>query len=99
MLRGLFCASHRDALDGALLGYYFMLETRHAEKHSRKEARRAPSRSRSRKSLRRRKDAAQARAAPLPVNPRIKPRPAESGAAVRDPHPPEAAAAPQADVR
>ena len=38
--RSLLCADHRDAIDGALLGYYFMLETRHAEKYQREKARR-----------------------------------------------------------
>jgi len=98
--RRLFCAFHRDALDGALLGYYFMLETRHAEKQQREKAPGARKiRRRRKKGLRRKKGAAETSAASLPDDPRSKARPAHSGAAVREPHPPEAAAAPPADVR
>jgi hypothetical protein len=51
---GRFCARHRESLEGALLGYYFMFEARHAEKEQREKARAAKIQARRRRTIRKR---------------------------------------------
>jgi hypothetical protein len=89
-----FCARHREALEGALLGYYYVFESRHAEKEQRDKAISARIRlRRKRKAVRRKARAARARQKAPQQTPR-KAAPAEIGAVACTPRLPENATAP-----
>jgi hypothetical protein len=93
-----FCARHREALEGALLGYYYVFESRHAEKEQRDKAISARIRlRRKRKAARRKARASHTEARARQKAPQQTPRkaaPAKIGAVASSPRLPEYATAP-----
>jgi len=93
-----FCARHREGLEGALLGYYYVFESRHAEKEQRDKPVSVRIRLRRKRNAARRKaQAAHPDARARQKAPHQTPRkaaPAKIGAVASTPRLPENATAP-----